>query len=96
MCHPRARTLLLAKRRLGVLADAIGYGPLAFGVRVKVDESGPRAVVAHVFHQFAEARGCAGGELIAGMAQTMRVGRGRELPEPMAILSLSWDLATGH
>ena len=32
---------MLAKRRLGVLADLIGYGPLAFGGRMEVDECGP-------------------------------------------------------
>jgi hypothetical protein len=66
-----ARTLVLAERRPGVLADLIGYRPLALSGRVKVDESGPRAVVAHVFHQFAEARARVCGELVAGMAQVM-------------------------
>jgi hypothetical protein len=62
---------VLAERRLGVLADLIGYRPLAPGGRVQVDESGPRAVVAHVFHQLAEVRARVCGELVAGMAQVM-------------------------
>jgi hypothetical protein len=76
-CHRRARTLVLAKRRLGVLADTIGYGPLAFGGHVKVDESGPCAVVSRVLHQFAEARARVGGELVAGMAQVVKVNAGQ-------------------
>ena len=64
---------MLAERRLGVLADLIGYGPLAVGGRMEVDESGPRAVVAHVLHQFAEARARVSRELVAGMAQIVKM-----------------------
>jgi hypothetical protein len=78
-CYMRARTLVLAERRLGVLADLIGYRPLTPSGRVKVDESGHRAVVAHMFHQLAKVRARVCGELVAGMAQIMKVGRGREL-----------------
>ena len=60
---------MLAERRLGVLADLMGYRPLALSGRVKVDESGSRAVMPHVFHQLAEARARVCGELVAGMAQ---------------------------
>jgi hypothetical protein len=68
---------VLAECRLGVLADTIGYGPLAFGGHVKVDESGPRAVVAHVLHQFAKARARVGRGLVAGMAQVVKVNAGQ-------------------
>lgn len=64
---------MLAERRLGVLADLIGYGPLAFGGHVKVDESGPRAVVARMLDQFAEARARVSRELVAGRAQIVKV-----------------------
>jgi hypothetical protein len=69
--------LVLTKRCLGVLADLIGYSPLAFGGHVEVDERGPRAVVAHVLHQFAKARARVGGELVAGMAQVVKVNAGQ-------------------
>jgi hypothetical protein len=68
---------VLVECRPGVLADLIGYRPLTLSGCVKVDESGPCAVVAHVFHQFAEARGRICGELVAGMAQVMKVNAGQ-------------------
>jgi hypothetical protein len=54
---------------------SIGYGPLAFGGRMGVDECGPRAVVAHVLHQFPQASALVGGKLISGMAQIVEMDR---------------------
>jgi hypothetical protein len=65
------------ERRLGIPTDLIGYRPLTLCECVKIDERGPRAVVAHVFHQFAEACARVGGELVAGMAQVVKVNAGQ-------------------
>ena len=62
---------------MAFLPTPIGYGPLAFGGRMEVDECGPRAVVAHVLHQFAEARARVSRELVAGMAQVVKVNAGQ-------------------
>ena len=43
----------------------------------EVDERGPRAVVAHVVHQFAEVRARVCGKLVTGMAQIVEVDAGQ-------------------
>ena len=44
---------------------------------VLINEGGPHTVVAHVFHQLAEARARVCGELVAGMAQIVKVDAGQ-------------------
>ena len=66
----------LLSAALAFLPTLIGYRPLAFGSGVEVDESSPGAVVAHVCHQFAEVRARVCGDLVAGVAQVVKVSAG--------------------
>jgi hypothetical protein len=51
----------------------VGYCSLTFSGAVKVDQRGPRGIVAHALHQLTDVRACVGRELVAGVPQVVKV-----------------------
>ena len=75
-CHTRA-TGFCDEVPLGPLRDGLGQGSLPVLGGVQIDQRGPAAGMAHAFHQLTEAGVGLGHQVIARVAQVVKVDAGQ-------------------